>query len=476
MTISEAINALPMIENHTFDEIKVGDSARLVRKLKAEDIQLFAAMSGDVNPAHVDPEYAKSTQFHGIIAHGMWGGTLISTVLGTEYPGPGTIYLSQSLSFLKPLHIGDTLDVRLTVTTKDKHKHHVTFDCCCTNQNGDDVIKGSALVLAPTEKVRRSRMAPMQVHLSDKTLQYRHLLALTHELPPITVAVVHPCSEDALLGAIEAAQMKLIVPILVGPEVKIRATAKNAKIDLADYKIVNVPHSHAAAALAVTMAFKGEVQALMKGSLHTDELMAEVLRHIDGLTTDRRASHVFVLDVPSYPKPLLISDAAINIDPSIDTKRDIVQNAIDLAHAIGIEMPKVAILSAVETVNAKMPSTLDAAALCKMTDRGQITGGIVDGPLAFDNAISAQAAKDKGIASPVAGQPDILIAPNLDAGNMIAKQLQYLANAQAAGIVMGLCVPIILTSRADGALARVGSCALAVLVANTKRQPKCAEK
>ena len=469
MTLSETINPISMIENHTFDEIKLGDTAHLVRTLQAEDIQLFAAMSGDVNPAHVDPEYAKSTQFHGIIAHGMWGGTLISTVLGTEYPGPGTIYLSQSLNFLKPVHIGDTIEVRLTVASKDEHKHHITFDCCCINQKGDAVITGSALVLAPTDKIRRIRMAPMQVQLSDKTLQYRKLLSLVHDLPPITVAVVHPCSEEALLGALEAAQKNLIIPVLIGPEVKIRTVAKNAQLDLTNYKIVNTPHSHAAAQLAVTMAFKGEVQALMKGSLHTDELMTEVLRHTEGLCTDRRASHVFVLDVPSYPKPLLVSDAAINIEPDIDAKRDIVQNAIDLAHAIGIQIPKVAILAAVETVNAKMRTTLDAAALCKMADRGQITGSIVDGPLAFDNAISAQAAQDKGIVSPVAGQPDILIAPNLDAGNMIAKQLQYLANSQAAGIVMGLRVPLILTSRADGPLARVASCALALLVVNTKQ-------
>jgi phosphate acetyltransferase len=470
MTPFEMINFPPMIENHTFDEIKIGDTAHLIRTLKAEDIQLFAAMSGDVNPAHVDPEYAKSTHFHGLIAHGMWGGALISTVLGTQYPGPGTIYLSQSLNFLKPVHIGDTIEVRLTVATKDEQKHHVMFDCDCTNQKGETVITGTALVLAPTEKVCRLRISPMQVHLSDKTLQYRYLLGLTQGLSPITVAVVHPCSAEALLGVIEAVQAKLIVPVLVGPENKIRAMAQKAQIDLGDIQMVDAPHSHAAAALAVTMAFQGKVQALMKGSLHTDELMAEVFRHEEGLSTDRRASHVFVLDVPSYPKPLFISDAAINIEPDIEAKRDIVQNAIDLAHALGIDRPKVAILAAVETVNAKMSSTLDAAALCKMADRGQIMGGIVDGPLAFDNAISAQAAKDKGIVSAVAGEPDILIAPNLDAGNMLAKQLQYLAGAQAAGIVMGLRVPIILTSRADGALARVASSALALLVVNAKQR------
>lgn len=465
----DARTPVDLIENHTFDEISVGDSEQLTRTLKVEDIQLFAAMSGDVNPTHVDPEYANSTQFHGIIAHGMWGGALISTVLGTAYPGPGTVYLSQSLRFLRPVRVGDTLAVRVTVVEKDDRNHHVELDCLCTDQHGNAVITGSALVQAPTEKVRRARMAPLKVRLSDKQLRYRQLLALTRDLPAITVAVVHPCSEEALRGAIEAAEMRLIVPVLVGPEAKIRAVAAAAAIELAGQRIVDTPHSHAAARLAVTMARNGEVQALMKGSLHTDELMAEVVKSTDGLRTDRRISHVFVLDVPSYPKPLLISDAAINVEPDLDTKRDIVRNAIDLAHALGIAAPKVAILAAVETVNAKMRSTLDAAALCKMADRGQITGGVVDGPLAFDNAVSVQAARDKGIASPVAGQADILIAPDLESGNMIAKQLQYLADAQAAGLVMGARVPIILTSRADDALARTASCALALLVVNAKR-------
>ena len=460
---------LNMIENHIFDEINVGDSEQLTRTLNVEDIQLFAAMSGDVNPTHVDPEYAKSTQFHGIIAHGMWGGALISTVLGTAYPGPGTVYLSQSLRFLRPVRVGDTLDVRVTVVAKDETSHQVTLDCLCTDQHGNSVITGSALVQAPVEKVRRARMAPLKVRLSDKTLRYRQLLSLTRELPPITVAVVHPCSEEALRGAIAAAEMGLIVPVLVGPEARIREVAGAAKIELTGHRMVDTPHSHAAARLAVTMARNGEVQALMKGSLHTDELMAEVVKSTDGLRTDRRVSHVFVLDVPSYPKPLLITDAAINVEPDLDTKRDIVCNAIDLAHAMGIAAPKVAILAAVETVNAKMRSTLDAAALCKMSDRGQITGGVVDGPLAFDNAVSIQAARDKGIVSPVAGQADILIAPDLEAGNMLAKQLQYLADAQAAGLVMGARVPIILTSRADDALARIASCALALLVVNAKR-------
>jgi phosphate acetyltransferase len=461
-----------MIENRTFTEMHVGDSAQLSRTLKAEDIQLFAAMSGDVNPAHMDPEYARSTQFHGVIAHGMWGAALISTVLGTQYPGPGTIYLGQSLRFLRPLHVGDTLDVRLTVAAMDEKNHHVTMDCRCTDQHGSEVITGSALVLAPLDKVRRERLQPMQVRLTDKALRYRQLLAATRGLKPITVAVVHPCSDESLRGAMEAAREGLIVPILVGPDEKIRALAALADIDLAGVRLVHAPHSHAAAAMAVAMAHGGEVQALMKGSLHTDELMAEVLKEAGGLRTERRVSHVYVLDVPSYPKPLLISDAAINVEPDLQAKRDIVQSAIDLAHAIGIARPKVAILAAVEMVNPSMRSTLDAAALCKMADRGQITGAIVDGPLAFDNAISAKAAKDKGIVSSVAGDADILIAPDLEAGNMMAKQLQYLADAQVAGLVLGARVPLILTSRADGVLSRIASCALALLVVKAKASAK----
>lgn len=463
-----AADAAGMIENLTFEEMSVGDTARLSRTLLAEDIQLFAAMSGDVNPTHVDPEYANGTPFHGVIAHGMWGAALISTVLGTGYPGPGTVYVAQSLRFVKPVHVGDTLDVAVTVVDKDAATRQVTLDCQCTDQHGRVVITGTATVLAPSEKVRRTRTAPLQVRLLDKMLRYRQLMARAKTLPPITVAVAHPCSEDALGGAIAAAEAGLIIPVLIGPTDKIKAVAEKAGLALAGHRIVDAPHSHAAAALAVAMASRGEVQALMKGSLHTDELMAEVVSAAAGLRTDRRVSHVFVLDVPSYPKPLLISDAAINIEPDLDAKRDIVRNAVEVARALGIALPKVAILSAVETVNARMRSTLDAAALCKMSERGQITGAVLDGPLAFDNAISAEAARNKGISSPVAGQADILIAPDLESANMLAKQLQYLADAQAAGIVMGARVPVILTSRADGALSRVASCALALLVAHAR--------
>jgi phosphotransacetylase/acyl dehydratase len=458
------------IENRTFDEIQIGESANLVRTLSMKDIELFAVMSGDVNPAHVDEEYARSDLFHTIIAHGMWGASLISTVLGTILPGPGAIYLEQTLHFHHPVIVGDTITVTVTVTGKQADGHRVSFDCQCRNQQGQVVISGNAEVIAPSTKVKRPRMTLPEVHLHDHVTWYRHLLELTKGRPPIRTAVVHPVDENALLGAIEAAEARLILPILVGPQKKIEATAASLRVDLSPYTIVATEHSHAAAEQAVALARVGEVEALMKGSLHTDELMHAALTPKIGLATDRCMSHVFVMDVPTYPRPLFITDAALNIDPDLQAKRDIVQNAIDLAHVLGIQMPKVALLSAVETVNPAMRSTLEAAALCKMADRGQISGAIVDGPLAFDNAVSIEAARTKGIVSPVAGQADILVVPDLDAGNMLAKQLEYLAEAQAAGIVLGARVPIILTSRADSPLVHMASCALALLVAHSKEK------
>jgi phosphate acetyltransferase/phosphate butyryltransferase len=295
---------------------------------------------------------------------------------------------------------------------------------------------------------------------------------MTQGLTPIRTAVLHPVDTVSLLGAIEAARTQLIVPLLIGPEAKIRAAAARAQLDISPYELISTEHSEAAAVLSVAMARAGKVEALMKGALHTDELMRAVVDADQGLRTARRISHVFVIDAPGYPRPLFVTDAAINVYPTLDDKRDIVQNAIELAHALGIAMPKVAILAAVETVTTKLRSTLDAAALCKMADRGQITGGIIDGPLAFDNAVSVEAAKTKGIVSPVAGQADIFVVPDVEAGNMLAKQLEYLADAEIAGIVLGARVPIILTSRADEALARQCSCAIALLLARRKTQAK----
>jgi phosphotransacetylase len=308
---------------------------------------------------------------------------------------------------------------------------------------------------------------------------YPALIERCAELDPVTTAVAHPCDQSSLTAAVEAAEADLIRPVLVGPEAKIRAVAGQFGLDIRPYSLVDVPHSHASASKAVEIVRAGEAETLMKGSLHTDELMAEVVRKDTGLRTERRISHVFIMDVPTYPKPLAVTDAAINIFPDLETKVDIVQNAIDMAHALGRERPKVAILSAVETVTPKIPSTIDAAALCKMSERGQITGALLDGPLAFDNAISKEAAEIKGIRSEVAGDPDILVVPDLEAGNMLAKQLSFLANADAAGIVLGARVPIILTSRADTVRARMASCAVAVLLAHARRQqagmPKAAE-
>jgi phosphotransacetylase/acyl dehydratase len=457
---------MKFIENKTFDELKVGDSAVLTRELTTQDIKLFAVMSGDVNPAHVDAEYAKTDMFHKIIAHGMWGGALISAVLGTELPGPGTIYLSQNLSFRHAVGLGDTVTVRVTVAEKSAEHHHVTLDCLCTNEKGETVIKGQAKVVAPTQKVRRPRVMLPEVHLHEAGARFNDLIEATAALAPIRTAVVHPCDALSLEGALEAAERGIIVPVLVGPKAKIDAVAAECQRDLTGIEIADVPHSHAAAEYAVALARAGKVDMLMKGKLHTDELLSPVVNKETGLRTERRMSHIFALDVPNYPKPLLITDAAINIFPDLQTKRDIVQNAIDLALALGIPLPKVALLSAVETVTPTIPSTLDAAALCKMADRGQITGGVLDGPLAFDNAVSEEAAAAKNIHSDVAGNADILLVPDLEAGNMVAKQLIYLAGADAAGIVLGARVPIVLTSRADGVMSRLASAAMAQLFAH----------
>ena len=452
------------LENHPFAEIRVGDGATLLRQVTQRDIQLFAAVSGDVNPAHVDALYAKTSHFHEIIAHGMLGGSLISTVLGTQFPGPGTIYLGQTLKFLKPVHIGDTLTVTVQVTTLKAANRQVWLDTRCVDQDGDVVIDGEAHVIAPADKLRIHRTDLPEPLMADKNLRYDQLLNAAKSLPKIKMGVVHPCSREALEGALDADRLGLIQAILIGPQARISSLAGECGFDLTGVSIIDVPHSHAAAGKAVEMARAGEVEALMKGSLHSDELLCAVVNSQTGLRTERRVSHVFVLDVPRYPKPLLITDAAINVAPDFDAKVDIVQNAIDLAHALGIVRPKVAILSAVETVTPKLRSSMDAAALSKMADRGQITGGLVDGPLAFDNAVSPAAAKTKGIESEVAGDADILVVPDLESGNMLAKQLEYLGGAQAAGLVMGARVPIVLTSRADSAHSRIASCAIAILL------------
>ena len=306
------------------------------------------------------------------------------------------------------------------------------------------------------------------------TGKYEQLLTRCHSLEPVTTAVAHPCEATALAGAIDAAATGLITPILVGPVRKIQEIAAQNGIDISRARLVDAEHSHAAAAIAVALVRKGEAELLMKGSLHTDELLGAVVARDTGLRTGRRLSHAFVMDVPTYHKVLIVTDGAINIAPTLEDKADICQNAIDFAVSLGAARPKVAILAAVETINSKMVATLDAASLCKMAERGQITHGLLDGPLAFDNAISLEAARTKGIRSEVAGDPDILLAPDLEAGNILAKQLTFLANADSAGIVLGARVPIILTSRADSVRSRIASCGVAMLAAHARRQPVAA--
>jgi phosphate acetyltransferase/phosphate butyryltransferase len=320
--------------------------------------------------------------------------------------------------------------------------------------------------VAPAEKMTLPQPAPLR----EKGAHHRTLIESSRGLEPLRTAVVHPVDRNSLLGAIDAARARLIIPVLVGPEAKIRAVAAAESVDLAPFRLVPTRHSHEAAERGVELARTGEVEALMKGSLHTDELMHEVVAKETGLRTGRRISHVFAVDVPTCPRPLFLTDAAVNIAPDLAVKRDIVQNAIDLARVLGVETPRVAILSAIETVNPELASTIDAAALCKMADRKQITGGLLDGPLAFDNAISEEAARLKGIESPVAGRADVLVVPDLESGNMLAKQLEYLGGAQLAGLVLGARVPIVLTSRADDSPTRMASCAVALLFA--RRGPK----
>jgi phosphate acetyltransferase len=313
-------------------------------------------------------------------------------------------------------------------------------------------------------------LSPMAQPAAPAHSKYERLIQKAKEVPAATTVVVHPCDETSLRGAVEAAEAGIIIPTLVGPKAKIAAVAREHGLDIERYSVVDVLHSDQAAARGVELIRESKGELLMKGSLHTDELMRQVTSGTTGLRTGRRISHVFIMDVPTYSETLFITDAAINIFPDLDTKRDIIQNAVDLFTQVGLGQPRVAILSAVETVTSKIPSTIEAAALCKMAERGQITGAVLDGPLAFDNAIDPEAARIKGIASPVAGRAQILVVPDLEAGNMLAKNLSFLAKADAAGIVLGARVPIILTSRADSVRARMASCAVAVLYAHARRQ------
>lgn len=465
-------SSLPQLENTTFDEIKVGQTASITRVLNERDIQLFAVMSGDVNPAHLDAEYAKDSILGGIVGHGMWSGALISTVLGTLLPGPGTIYLNQNLDFKKPVRPGETIQV--TVTVKEKKsggKPLVLLDCVCSNCLGEVVASGVATVLAPRKKIRIDRpdLPDVQLYSHDR---YRQLIDACTPYEPIRTGVVHPVSASSLQAALEAVEENLIAPVLIGPEARIKQAAEEAGLDISALELIPTEHSHAAAQEAVRLAATGAVGSVMKGALQTDELLSAIMSSASGLRTERRISHAYVMDVPTYHKNLIITDAAINISPDLDVKADICRNAVDLWRVI-TDMdakPKVAVLAAVEKVSSKMQATLDAAALCKMADRNQIAHALIDGPLALDLAISQQSVQDKGLRSEVAGDADILLVPDIHSGNMVAKQLTFLSHANAAGIVLGARVPIILTSRSDSVRTRLMSCALAVLMAEARKK------
>lgn len=463
-----------IMENVTFEELEIGQSAELKRRLTQKDIELFAAVSGDVNPAHMDEHYAENSLFHGVIGHGMWSGGLISTVLGTELPGPGTIYLQQDMRFKKPVMLGDEVTVRVSVKSKRDDKPVVVFDCICLNEKGEVLVEGTATVLAPTEKIRIPRPDIPWVDIREKD-HYKGTMEKCRAFGILKVAVVHPVQANVIEAVAEAVDEGLIDPILIGPEQRIKDAIQESGIDAKEWKIINVEHSHAAASKAAAMAASGEVGAIMKGSLHTEELLEAVVPSSAGLRTERRISHVYLMNIPTYHKPLMITDAAINIAPNLEQKADICQNAIDAWHVLFNHEhgdPKVAILSATEEVTSRIPSTIDAAALCKMADRGQIKEGRLDGPLAFDNAISAQAVKDKNIISDVAGDADILVVPDIEAGNALAKQLIFLGKADAAGIVLGARVPIILTSRADSKRTRMFSCGVAMALSAARQEGK----
>ncbi len=457
------------LENRTFDEINQGDSASLIRTLTEKDVQIFAIMSGDINPAHVDIEYAQSEMFKKIIAHGMWGGALISTVLGTQLPGPGTIYVSQSLRFKRPVAIGDILTVTVTAIEKKPEKSRVIFSCECVNQMQELVLEGQAEVIAPMKKIRRQKAVMPEITLRRPYSLFAPYLESAKKLGALKAAVIYPV-RDTIIKAVHDAQVAgLINPVLIGPKDKILSAAETAGVDISQYTLVDIEHSHAAIARAILMAREDEAGIVIRGGVTREDLLHAIQRHDKGLMTDKPMSFAAVLDVPTYHKALILTDTQVNIEPSLDVKRGITQNAIDFANALGIAEPKVAIIAGSDNVNYALRSTVDASALCKMAERGQIQGGILDGPLTFDNVISIEVAHAKGITSPVIGNADIMVVPNLETGSILVKQLEYLAESRNTGIVLGSRVPVLMSHINDIKLSTV-SCALAILYSHYRKK------
>ncbi len=449
------------LRNRTFDELQPGDSAELKRLITPDDLYVFAAASGNYNPMHLQDSDLDHDGRPERVAPGMFVASIISAVLGTQLPGPGTLYRRQSLEFHTRAHAGEELCCRVEVLEKLADGGLRLATSVRRIDDGVLILSGEAEVLAPTERYDRDGVEVPGL-IVQRHRHFEAILDRARPLDPLPTAVVVPDEEKSLRGALLAMQESIITPILIGPDAAIRATAEASGADLSGVEIVHADTDRAAARLAVAMVHEGRAAAVMKGHLHTDDLLKPMLDKADGLRMGRRFTHVFVMDVPGQPEPIFVTDAAINIAPDLQTKVDICQNAIDLARALGIE-PRVGVLSAVETVNPAIPSSIDAALLSKMADRGQITGGQVEGPLAMDNAVDMGAARTKGLKGGVAGHANILVVPNLDAGNMVAKQLAYISHAEGAGLVLGARVPVILNSRSDSAMSRLASCAVAAL-------------
>ena len=447
--------------NTPFDQLKIGAEAQTSRLCTLDDLYVFAQASGNLNPMHLPDADGDGDGIDEAIAPSMWVGALISEVLGNKLPGPGTVYRGQSFQFHDRAHAGDTLTakVRLIETGPDRLAR---FETTVTRSDGTVILTGTADVTAP-ETALSFEAEDVPGLLVKRHVHFDRLIDEAEALDPIPTAVVAPEEPMSLGGALLGREHTLIDPVLIGDPAKIAAAAQEIGADLSGIEIIPLESRRLSAERAVQMVHEGKVNVIMKGHLHTDVLLEPIIARDTGLRAGRRLSHVFVMDVPGLDQLLLVTDAAINIAPDLKTKVDIIRNAIDLARALGIEVPKVGVLSAVETVNFSIPSTMDAAILSKMADRGQIQGGIVDGPLAMDNAIDLEAARTKGITSSVAGRADILVAPNLEAGNMLAKELSFLAHAEAGGLVVGAKCPVILNSRADDDKARLASCAVAAL-------------
>jgi phosphate butyryltransferase len=452
----------------TFAELEVGDERTITRVVTPDDLYVSAYASGDLNPLHLPrPAASGEPGDPGLLpVPSMWLGSLFSAVLGNLLPGPGTLYEAQNLRFLGRAHVGDELKVHVRVTGK-RPPNTVVLDTEIF-RGEEKLVQGVAEVTPPAmpQEIAETVLPALTI------ARHRHitrLLKACAALPALATAVVAPEDYASLAGPLEAKHAGLLTPILVGDEAKIRAVAQAHKLSLDGVEIINLTDHDEAAAHSVALVHEGRAAALMKGQLHTGVLLKHIVKAQGGLRTSRRISHVFIMDVPHLTDLVFVTDAAINIAPTLEDKVDITQNAIDLAIALGIEKPKAGILAAVEVVNPKMQATLDAAVLSKMADRGQIKGGLVDGPLAIDNAISLEAAKTKGLVSLVAGRADILVAPNLEAANILAKELTFAAQAEGAGIVLGASVPVLLTSRADDAISRLFSAIAAVLYETWQR-------